>query len=101
MTKGEVEQLPEIEFCRIDENELETTEDYVKYLWSAIYNPNCYYSDFDNDIHLMEGKRNVDYVGNLRIVIQLKEHPPPHFEVIIDNSKACLNSVRGKFDLTS
>ncbi len=28
-------------------------------------------------------------VGNLQIVIRLNEHPPPHFEVLFDNSKAC------------
>jgi hypothetical protein len=95
MTKEEVERLDPVEFCRIDEEELETSEDFVKYLWSMIYNPNCYYNEFNDSVCIFEGKRHVDYVGNLKIVIQSAEHAPPHFEVIFDNSKACFRLDNG------
>ena len=89
MKRGEVEKLSDIEFCRIDEEEIQTLDDSIKYLWSMLYNPLCYYSDFAKDIGMMEGKVRVANYKGLKIVIRLNEHPPPHFEVLVNNFKAC------------
>lgn len=95
MKRKDVEKLEDIEFCRIDEDELESTDDYIKFLWSALNHPQCYYSEFSGEFELGEFKRHVDYIGNLKIVINSDEHSPPHFEVRMGNTKACFRIDNG------
>ncbi|PJB29760.1 hypothetical protein CO110_04110 [Candidatus Desantisbacteria bacterium CG_4_9_14_3_um_filter_40_11] len=71
-------------FWRVDPKELSTLDELAEYL-NALINGSCLFIEKDGRLIVVENpvieRARIAEVGDMKIEIFSKEHPPPHFHV--------------------